>query len=185
MSDLIESAGDTAPATSTAAPIGVRALRLVAPGDPPGVAPVVPVSEATIALLEQLLDLARRGEVIGLAFAAAYQERRYITVAVGVCKSDPEWTARMLVDLVDDVDDLPLATPPLSLVPAARPRPKRTRGRQRAVPRVADAYAELAAFKAAVAAAMNTQGDDVVAQASLAAFKAAVAAMGAKEHGND
>jgi hypothetical protein len=92
----------------------------------------------------------------------------------------------MLVDLVNDVDELPLATPTLSLVPAAAgPRPKLTPGPQRAVPQVADAQAELAAFKAAVAAAMNTQGDDVVAQASLAAFKAAVVAMGTKEHGDD
>jgi hypothetical protein len=59
------------------------------------------VSTDTVKCLETLLRAARRGEVIGLAFAAALKRRAYITNSAGECHRNPTWT-RGLVAALDD-----------------------------------------------------------------------------------
>lgn len=59
------------------------------------------VSHDTVECLETLLEHARRGDVIGVAFAAALKRRAYITNAAGECHRNPTW-ARGLVAALDD-----------------------------------------------------------------------------------
>lgn len=59
------------------------------------------VSNDTVKCLETLLRYARRGEVIGIAFAAALKRRAYITNTAGECHRNPTW-ARGMVAALDD-----------------------------------------------------------------------------------
>lgn len=59
------------------------------------------VSKDTVACLEDLLSKARNGELIGIAFAAAFKTRAYITDTAGECHRNPTW-ARGLVAALDD-----------------------------------------------------------------------------------
>lgn len=59
------------------------------------------LSTDTVKCLETLLRHARRGEVVGLAFAAALKQRAYITNTAGECHRNPVW-ARGLVASLDD-----------------------------------------------------------------------------------
>lgn len=59
------------------------------------------VSNDTVQCLETLLDRARAGEVIGIAFAAALRHRAYITNSAGECHRSPTW-ARGMVAALDD-----------------------------------------------------------------------------------
>jgi hypothetical protein len=59
------------------------------------------VSHDTVKALEILLQHARDGEIIGLAFAAALKKRAYITNAAGECYRNPTF-ARGMVAALDD-----------------------------------------------------------------------------------
>ena len=59
------------------------------------------VSRDVVEALEQLLELARSGDVTGLAFAAALRGRRYVTNVAGTCFRDAT-TARGMVATLDD-----------------------------------------------------------------------------------
>lgn len=59
------------------------------------------LSNDTITCLETLLSHARRGEVIGIAFAAMLKKRTYITNTAGECHRNPTF-ARGMVAALDD-----------------------------------------------------------------------------------
>jgi hypothetical protein len=56
----------------------------------------------TIECLETLLEAARRGDLIGIAFAAMYKKRSYITHAAGEAHRNPTF-ARGMVATLDDL----------------------------------------------------------------------------------
>ena len=53
--------------------------------------------------LEILLQLARQGDVTGIAFVATLSDLSYITGAVGVCYEQPTYTRGMLATLADEM----------------------------------------------------------------------------------
>ncbi len=59
------------------------------------------LSRDTVTALEQLLDGARRGEVIGIAFAAMLRQRAYITNVAGEAYRNPTF-ARGMVGALED-----------------------------------------------------------------------------------
>lgn len=59
------------------------------------------ISDDTVEALEQLLDEARRGRVIGIAFAAMMKRRTFIVNAAGEAKRNPVFTRGMLACLDD------------------------------------------------------------------------------------
>lgn len=59
------------------------------------------LSEDTIECLETLLDQAKRGQVIGLAFAVMLKRRTYIVNTAGEAKRNPTFTRGMLLSLSD------------------------------------------------------------------------------------
>jgi hypothetical protein len=61
------------------------------------------ISNDTVKCLETLLRHARRGEVIGIAFAAALRRRAYITNTAGECHRSPTWARGMLAALDDQL----------------------------------------------------------------------------------
>ena len=56
-----------------------------------------------IVCLELLLQLARQGDVTGVAFVATLSDLSYITDAVGVCYEQPTYTRGMLATLADEM----------------------------------------------------------------------------------
>lgn len=61
------------------------------------------VSRDVIEALEQLLEMARTGDVTGLAFAAALKGRRYVTNVAGTCFRDATSTRGMVATLDDEL----------------------------------------------------------------------------------
>lgn len=59
------------------------------------------VSRDTVDALEQLLELAKSGDITGIAFAAALRGRRYVTNVAGTCFRDAT-AARGMVATLDD-----------------------------------------------------------------------------------
>lgn len=59
------------------------------------------LSNDTIECLETLLDFARKGDIVGIAFAAALKKRAYITNTAGECYRNPTF-ARGMVAALDD-----------------------------------------------------------------------------------
>lgn len=59
------------------------------------------LSHDTVVALEQLLNAARRGQIIGLAFAAMYTGREYIVNSAGEAYRNPTF-ARGMVAALDD-----------------------------------------------------------------------------------
>lgn len=59
------------------------------------------LSEETIECLETLLDRARRGQVIGIAFAVMLKRRAYIVNSAGEAHRNPTF-ARGMVAALDD-----------------------------------------------------------------------------------
>lgn len=59
------------------------------------------ISKDTVQCLETLLDAARKGEVIGIAFAAMLRKRAYITNTAGEAHRNPTF-ARGMVATLDD-----------------------------------------------------------------------------------
>lgn len=62
-----------------------------------------PLSHDTIDLLEQLLAHARKKELIGIAFAAMYRGRQFITNTAGECHRNPVFTRGMVACLDDEL----------------------------------------------------------------------------------
>ncbi len=60
-----------------------------------------PVSDDTVACLEELLDDARRGKLVGMAFAAQYADRQYVIDSTGEAYSDPTYARGMISALHD------------------------------------------------------------------------------------
>lgn len=58
-------------------------------------------SEDVVQALEALLEQARRGELIGIAYAAMYKRRRYAVDTAGECRHSPTFT-RGMVRALDD-----------------------------------------------------------------------------------
>lgn len=59
------------------------------------------VSLDTIGCLEELLDDARRGDLVGMAFAAQYRNRKYDVDTTGEAHTDPTFARGMLCALYD------------------------------------------------------------------------------------
>lgn len=59
------------------------------------------ISDDTVLALEQLLEHAKRGQLIGLAFVGMYRRREYIVNVTGEAKRSPTFTRGMLMALDD------------------------------------------------------------------------------------
>lgn len=63
------------------------------------------ISTDTVECLQQLLKRARRGEVIGLAYAAVLKQRSYIVNTAGVAFESPTFARGMVAALDDQLSD--------------------------------------------------------------------------------
>jgi hypothetical protein len=61
------------------------------------------ISHDTLLALKQLIDGVRRGEVIGIAYAAALRKRAYIVNSTGECHRNPTWTRGVIAALDDQL----------------------------------------------------------------------------------
>lgn len=61
------------------------------------------ISHDTILALKQLIDGTKRGEVIGLAYAAALRKRAYIVNTTGECWRNPTWSRGIIAALDDQL----------------------------------------------------------------------------------
>lgn len=59
------------------------------------------ISDDTVVALEELLEDARAGRLIGMAFAGMYQQRKYIVNTTGEVTRSPTF-ARGMVAVLDD-----------------------------------------------------------------------------------
>lgn len=59
------------------------------------------ISDDVVEALEELLAQAKRGQVIGLAYAAMYKRRHYVVNTAGECRKNPTFT-RGMVRALDD-----------------------------------------------------------------------------------
>lgn len=59
------------------------------------------VSHDTVEALEQLLDEARRGRLIGVTYVAMYKRREFVTNATGEAHRNPVF-ARGMISFLDD-----------------------------------------------------------------------------------
>lgn len=55
----------------------------------------------TVGCLEELLDDARRGELLGIAFAALYGDHYYVVDATGGARTEPTYSRGMIRRLDD------------------------------------------------------------------------------------
>lgn len=63
------------------------------------------ISRDTVECLEMLLDQARRGHIIGLAYAAMLKKRTYITNTAGEAHRNPTFSRGMIATLDDQLAD--------------------------------------------------------------------------------
>lgn len=61
------------------------------------------VSHDTVECLEQLLNQARRGQVIGIAYAVMLKKRAYITNTAGEAHRNPTFSRGMIATLDDQL----------------------------------------------------------------------------------
>lgn len=61
------------------------------------------ISNDTATALRQLLDLAERGELIGVAFAAMMRQRRFFVNTAGEAHRNPVFARGMVAALQDDL----------------------------------------------------------------------------------
>jgi len=61
------------------------------------------LSHDTVEALEQLLDAARKGSIIGVAFCAMQKRRTFIHNAAGEARRNPTFTRGMLASLDDEL----------------------------------------------------------------------------------
>lgn len=64
------------------------------------------LSHDTVELLEQLLDEARRGRILGLAFVAMYKRREFIANTAGEAYRNPVFARGMVAALDDHLGDM-------------------------------------------------------------------------------
>ena len=64
------------------------------------------ISHDLIEALEVLLEGARQGDVIGIAFACALKRNRFITNVAGVCYRNAAFTRGMVASLDDELSEL-------------------------------------------------------------------------------
>ena len=64
-----------------------------------------PLSHDTVEALRELLTHAEAGEIVGLAFAAMYRRRQFITDTAGECHRNPVFTRGMVAALDDCLAD--------------------------------------------------------------------------------
>ena len=63
------------------------------------------IAHDVVAALEQLLDLARLGEVTGIAFAATLKGERFLTDMAGTCYTHPSYARGIVAFLSDELSD--------------------------------------------------------------------------------
>lgn len=61
------------------------------------------LSTDTIECLTELLDHAKNGQVLGLAFTAIYKGRQFIVNAAGECYRNPRYARALVDDLHDEL----------------------------------------------------------------------------------
>ncbi len=61
------------------------------------------LSHDTVRCLEQLLEMARAGEVVGIAFAAMYRRRRYMLDTAGEAHRNLTYALGMVSALADEI----------------------------------------------------------------------------------
>lgn len=61
------------------------------------------VDADTVEVLRELLDHAEAGEIVGIAFAAMYRQRQFITETAGEARRDPVAARGMVATLSDDL----------------------------------------------------------------------------------
>lgn len=59
------------------------------------------ISRHTVQALETLLDEAKKGKIIGVAFVAMYRRREYICNTAGECRRNPTFTRGATMALLD------------------------------------------------------------------------------------
>ena len=64
------------------------------------------ISRDTVEALTQLLELAKQGEVTGIAFGAFLKNRRYITDVAGTCFHNATITRGMICALDDELSEI-------------------------------------------------------------------------------
>lgn len=64
------------------------------------------ISASTVEALEELLEQARGGALIGIAFVGILKRRRFIADTAGECRSDPSLTRGMVLALDDELREL-------------------------------------------------------------------------------
>ena len=64
------------------------------------------ISRDTVTALETLLDLAKKGDVTGIAFACTLRQQRFITNVAGYCYKNPTFTRGMVAALADELSGL-------------------------------------------------------------------------------
>jgi hypothetical protein len=61
------------------------------------------LSHDTVEALRELLEHAEAGEIVGIAFAAMYQRREFITNSAGECHRNPVFARGMVAALDDEL----------------------------------------------------------------------------------
>ena len=64
------------------------------------------ISRDTVEALEQMLEQARRGEIIGIAFAAMLRRRQFFVNSAGEAYRNPTWSRGMIATLDDELREL-------------------------------------------------------------------------------
>lgn len=61
------------------------------------------VSHDTVEVLETLLELARGGDITGIAYGCTLRKNRYFTNVAGYCYQNPTFTRGMMGTLTDEL----------------------------------------------------------------------------------
>lgn len=64
------------------------------------------LSKDTVECLTALLDHAKQGKILGIAFGAMYKGRRYIVNVAGECHRNRTFTRGIVADLDDELSSL-------------------------------------------------------------------------------
>jgi hypothetical protein len=70
------------------------------------------ISTETTEALEQMLELARRGELIGLAFAGMLRQRKFFVNTAGEAHRSPVFARGMVAALDDELSERAKQRPP-------------------------------------------------------------------------
>lgn len=66
----------------------------------------IPLSHDTVECLELLLNEAKQGKVLGLAYAAMLSNREFITDSTGECRRNPVFARGLVASLDDDLKQM-------------------------------------------------------------------------------